>query len=223
MIHIAVRVRDLASSNIDTLVSKSNSPAKALGLLRTQIEESVIELSDDLTKAKRQLERADAHSEKLADQAKEWTAKAKVAMDHGREDLARSALLAREDDEAKAKAAKTDAEELGANIEELESVIVALETKRKAVIEQIAQHKPSASAATPDAAPVKDSKADQRMDRIDALERRVAMQTEGTDEAAESPADIDAEIASLARDSKIEAELAAMKKPAVKRARKKAK
>jgi len=216
MIHIAVRVRDLASSNITTLVNKSTNPARSLGLLRSQIEETVIELSGDLTKAKRQLERAEAHAAALVTQAGEWTSKAKVAMDHGREDLARSALIAREAGEAKAEAAQKDAGELATNIEELEAVIVELEAKRKDVIDQIAAQPKAEAAATASAGT--DSKTDRRMDKIDALERRVSMRDEaGAAATSASEADIDAEIAGLARDSKIEAELAAMKAPAAKK------
>ncbi len=224
MIHIAVRVRDLATSNITTLVNKSSNPTRSLGLLRSQIEETLIELTGDLTKAKRHLERAEAHAATLSNQAAEWTSKAKVAMDHGREDLARSALIAREAGETKAEAARKDVAEMEANIEELEGVIVQLEAKRKDAIDQIAQraaHSQSGQGGTASAANDADSKAARRMDRIDALERRVAMRDEAIDnkDETQTEADIEAEIAGLARDSKIDAELAAMKaSPAKKRA-----
>jgi len=102
MITIAIRVREIISSNVDSLVSTAGEPRKMLRLLQSEIEESLIALHGDAAKARRQQARMSEAAARLAEGAESWTDKAKVALDHGREDLARAALLAREAERAKA-------------------------------------------------------------------------------------------------------------------------
>ena len=102
MITIAIRAREIVSSNVDSLVSKAGEPRKMLRLLQSEIEETLIALHGDAARAKRQRERLSDTAARLAAGAEEWTGKAKIAIDHGREDLARAALLTREAERAKA-------------------------------------------------------------------------------------------------------------------------
>ena len=218
MIHIAVRVRELVSSNVDSLVDRASNPAKMLGNLCTEIEESLIALHGDLTKAKRRAERCAEKAPAVAAQAEEWTAKAKTAMDHKREDLAHSALLAREDERARAKSLAAEAKEAGEEAAEIEATIATLETKRKEVSARLKSMPGAKDTCSPDAGG--DSATDRRLDRIERMERRVGFASD--DRAEPAPASVEAEIASLQRDADIAAELAAMKstgakKPAAKK------
>ncbi len=221
MIHIAVRVREIVSSNVDTLVTKTSNPAKMLRLLLSEIEESLIGLHGDLSKTKREHERTAQRADLTAKKAEEWTAKAKTAVDHKREDLARAALMAREDGRNQAVSLSQEVETLADGISELETAITELEAKREDVLARLKDMPSQEAASTCDAPDTKDSKTAKRMDRIDAMERRVNFGTEGRTDP--KPTDIDAEIAALEQGSAIDAELAAMKKPAAKRTRKKAK
>lgn len=206
MITIAIRAREIVSSNVDTLVSKAGEPRKMLRLLQSEIEEALIALHGDTAKARRQQARMTDAAARLAEAAESWTGKAKTALDHGREDLARAALLTREAERAKAVDAAKAAAALESQIEEAASVIDALEAKRTAITARIAE---MASTGSDEAAPARDRAIDKRIDRIDALERRAGF-TDGPVEAP-SPAALDAEIAGLQKASAIEAELAALK------------
>jgi phage shock protein A len=206
MITIAIRAREIVSSNVDSLVGKAGEPRKMLRLLQSEVEETLIALHGDAAKAKRQQGRMQDSAARLADAAEEWTAKAKIAIDHGREDLARAALLTREAERAKAADAAAAAEALGAQIEDAASVIADLETKRTAIMARIAEMAQTETAAS---GPVADTHIEKRIDRIEALERRAGF----ADAPAEtpSPAALDDEIAGLQKASAIEAELAALK------------
>ncbi|WP_086738729.1 PspA/IM30 family protein [Erythrobacter colymbi] len=208
MITIAIRVRELVSSNVDSLVSKAGEPRKMLRLLQSEIEETLIALHGDAAKAKRQRERMEDSATRLSAAAEEWTGKAKIAIDHGREDLARAALLTREAERAKAADATAAAEALGKQIADAATVIADLEAKRTAIASRIAELA-KAEMAAPAAAPAADTHVDRRIDRIEELERRAGF-AEGAAEAP-SPASLDDEIASLQQASAIEAELAALK------------
>lgn len=207
MITIAIRVRELVSSNVDSLVSKAGEPRKMLRLLQSEIEETLIALHGDAAKAKRQRERMEDSATRLSAAAEEWTGKAKIAIDHGREDLARAALLTREAERAKAADANAAAEALGKQIADAATVIADLEAKRTAIAARIAELA-KAEMAAPAAAPA-DTHVDRRIDRIEELERRAGF-AEGAAEAP-TPASLDDEIASLQQASAIEAELAALK------------
>jgi phage shock protein A len=213
MITIAIRVREIVSSNVDTLVSKAGEPRKMLRLLQSEIEETLIALHGDAAKARRQRDRLRDSASRLAAGAEEWTARAKIAIDHGREDLARSALLAREAERAKAATEVGAADALDAQLVEAEGVISALEAKRSALAQRIADLVQAAAptAPAPSAAPSAAMRAvDQRIDRIDALERRAGFAETPASEAAD-PMSVEQEIASLQQASIIEAELAALK------------
>jgi len=208
MITIAIRVREIVSSNVDSLVSTAGDPRKMLRLLQSEIEETLIALHGDAAKAKRQQARLEDTAARLAAGAEEWTGKAKIAVDHGREDLARAALLTREAERAKAAEAAEAATALGEQIAEAAGVIAELEAKRTAIAARIADLAKAEAAAKPGAAAA-DTHVDRRIDRIEALERRAAFIDEPGD--SPSPASLDDEIAALQKASAIEAELAALK------------
>lgn len=207
MIHTAVRVRELVASNVDAMIDKASDPAKMLGRLCTEIEESLISLHGELTQVRRRAERCREMAEKVAAKAEDWTAKAKVAMDHKREDLARSALLAREDDRAKAKSLEADADDAIALAGEIEKTVIGLEAKRKEVSAQLKSMTAGRKSCAPDE--TGDTRTDQHLDRIARMERRVDYRA--GDRAEPAPASVEEEIASLQRESDIAAELAAMK------------
>ena len=206
MITIAIRAREIVSSNVDSLVSKAGEPRKMLRLLQSEIEEALIALHGDAAKARRQQSRLQDTAARLAAGAEEWTGKAKIAVDHGREDLARAALLTREAERAKAADATEAATALDAQIEDAAAVIAELEAKRAAITARIAELAQAEVAAKP----VADTSLDKRIDRIDALERRAGFADVAPNDTP-SPASLDDEIAGLQQASAIEAELAAMK------------
>jgi phage shock protein A len=205
MITIAIRVREIVSSNVDSLVGKAGEPRKMLRLLQSEVEETLIALHGDAAKAKRQQGRLQDSAARLAAAAEEWTAKAKIAIDHGREDLARAALLTREAERAKAADTAAEAEALNAQIEDAASVIADLKNKRSAIIARIAEMAQTEAAAAPKA----DTHIDKRIDRIDALERRAGFADAPA--GTTSPVALEDEIAGLQQASAIEAELAALK------------
>jgi phage shock protein A len=222
MLHIAIQVRELASSNLNSLVSAASQPEKMLRLLQSRLQESIIALQGDLTRTQRQSERHRAESAALAATAAGWTDKARVAMDHKREDLARAALLAREDTQNAADRALADAEALAEQARDLETVLGELdaklaETRERLADEALRRHGEPRSASGSSAA----TRGERIMDGIEALEKRIDFATDGR--AQPAPASVDAEIAAMVREAKVRDELAAMKAAAKPAPAKKAK
>ena len=57
MFRIAVQVRELISSNVTSALDSASDPAKMLGRLQREIDEALIGLTGERTKARRQAER----------------------------------------------------------------------------------------------------------------------------------------------------------------------
>jgi phage shock protein A len=222
MLHIAIQVRELAASNLASLVSSAGNPEKVLRLLQGRLQEAVIALQGDLSRARRESERRRAEAATLATTAAGWTDKAKTAMDHKREDLARAALLAREDVQNSADRALAEADSLAAQADEVAEVIGQLEAKLAETGERLRDEtlrRRPVSPSSPGAAG--SSRAERIMDGIATLEKRVDFATETR--ARPAPASVDAEIEQLAREARVRDELAAMKASAKPAAPRKAK
>lgn len=214
MLHIAVQVKELVSSNLNTLVATATDPAKMLGLLQRQLQDCIVTLQGDLSRARRQHERLLAEAARLDSEAAEWTDKAQVAMNHKREDLARAALLTRERTLADAAKTREAAQAATAEAEETAQALAQLEAKLSETDARLADERASAPAArAPRAAPTSasssGSRSERMLDRIATLEKRVDFAA--GDEPQPSPISIDAEIAQLEREAKVSEELAAMK------------
>jgi phage shock protein A len=209
MRHIAIHIKELTSSNLNTLVGSAANPVKMLRLLQSELQESVIALQGDLSRAQRQAERLKAGAVQLSAKAAEWTAKARTAMDHKREDLARAALLTREQTEADATRMAGEARAMAAQAGEIAEVIAQLEAKLAETRERIEAETARSAASRPAADPAA-TRGERIMDRISTLEKRVdfAAEKKRPDPA---PAAIDEEIECLAREARVTEELAAMK------------
>lgn len=203
MFETAVRVKELISSNIDAVVAKASDPAKMRRLLRTEIEEKLISLQGEMARLRRNADRISADAEREAVEAEGWTGKAKLAMDHGREDLARQALMAREGGRVRAGELEQKATAMAAEGAELADLIAALEAKHAQLIGQ----------GGGVVAPASDGEeiVDERLSRITRLESRIAFMTAAREAEGVDPDAIEAELAELQRDKSIEAELAEMR------------
>lgn len=220
MVKIAIQIRELVSSNVSNVVEKATNPEKMLNLLRKQIEETVISLQGDLSKARRRAERLAREAGDLSKAIPAWQDKAKLAMDHKREDLARSALLAKEDAKLQAAARAAEAEEASAEVGEIEAAMAQLEAKHREVVEQLAAivhpDRPASPNILSGLFPDRGSPTERKLEHISALEKRVSFATAKKDDPA--PA-VEAELSALEREANVEAALASLKaagKPAKK-------
>ena len=90
---IFTRFRDIISSNINAMLDKAEDPEKLIRLMIREMEDTLVELKASCAgvmagakKTQRQMDEADSR-------ASNWGSKAELAVDKGREDLAREALV----------------------------------------------------------------------------------------------------------------------------------
>lgn len=211
MFEIAVRVKELASSNLNNLVDQASSPAKMLKLLQLELEETIISLSGDATRAERRTGHAIAQAAAQDQAAADWQDKAKLALANDRADLARAALGEKENTLASAalsrqSAAQAEAERvtLGAAIADLE---IRLAETRERLRAELAKEQTGANAV----AATSNRQVDAMSDRIAVLEKRIDFAEAGSD-ASTKAASLDQELAALQREARLDEELAALKK-----------
>ncbi|RZA18382.1 MAG: hypothetical protein EOP02_20210, partial [Proteobacteria bacterium] len=80
MAGIAAQISALISGNLAGLLEDSAEPEKMLRLLRTEIEESIIALQGNLTRANRQHGRLEGQLTALELDAAGWPEKARIAI-----------------------------------------------------------------------------------------------------------------------------------------------
>lgn len=211
MVRIAIQVKELISSNLTSALDGATNPVKMLAQLQREIEEALISLTGDISKARRQKDRLDAEQVRAESRIAEWNEKAKIAMDHQREDLARQALLAREDCRAGIEEIKQDIATLHEELVAMHDAEIQLEAKRDSVRARMADLRAADGNTSGIAARSGDSnRVSKRMQHIEELEKRTDFAADDQDYHSRN-ASVDREIEEMSRDRAVDEELAAMR------------
>ena len=135
------RLKTLISSNVNDMISKAEKPEKMLNQLIIDMQEQLLESKRAVALAiadEKKLERELANQEA---QAQEWEKKAMLAVRSGKDDLAKEALLRKQEyDNAAAEyrkqweAQKTSVEKLKESLRELQNKIEEAQRKKNLLI-----------------------------------------------------------------------------------------
>ena len=135
---IFTRFKDIVNSNITSLLDKAEDPEKMLRLMIGEMEDTVIDLKT--TTAARMAEAI--RSEKRVDEAKatvdRWQARAELAIEKGKDDLAREALIEKKHAQEAYERALENISSLKKSVEEGKEEIRTLEDKIKAAKDKLA-------------------------------------------------------------------------------------
>jgi phage shock protein A len=123
------RIATVLKSNINDLISRSENPEKMLNQI-------IVDMRDQLAKAKQQVAAAIADEKRLRDQAdaefkqsEEWEKRAMLAIQEGRDDLAKQALLRQQEHLSHAQQLQTTWEAHRAETENLKASLRDLNDK----------------------------------------------------------------------------------------------
>ncbi|MBN1868068.1 phage shock protein PspA [Candidatus Sumerlaeota bacterium] len=133
---IFTRLRDIVTSNINAMLEKAENPEKLLKLMLQEMEDTLIEIKAQCAAAMAQSKTLERQTTEARDRADQWEAKARLAVEKQRDDLAREALLEKRRYVDRADSIDVQKTECDALIEHYQNDIVELEAKMASVREK---------------------------------------------------------------------------------------
>ena len=89
---IFTRFRDIVSSNINAMLDRAEDPEKLIKLMIREMEDTLIELKASCAGVIAERKKLERRLDNVAARKDQWQARANLAVDKGRDDLAREAL-----------------------------------------------------------------------------------------------------------------------------------
>jgi phage shock protein A len=90
---IFTRFRDIVSSNINAMLDRAEDPEKLIKLMIREMEDTLVELKASCAGVMANTKKFQRQVEEARSRAKYWEEKAELAVNKGRDDLAREALV----------------------------------------------------------------------------------------------------------------------------------
>ena len=202
---IFTRFKDIVNSNINALLDKAEDPEKMLRLMIQEMEDTLIELKTSCAREMSEEIRVGEKIKEKENEARRWQERASLALDKGRDDLAREALIEKKRITEEIDKASSSFKALSESIERSKDEIKTLD-------EKIAQAKDKLKSLKEREERIKreQKNAGSRIqDRFDEMEERLnRMESEAFNKKSESKED---KFRDLERDEEIEKELKRMK------------
>ncbi|MFP6615093.1 MAG: PspA/IM30 family protein, partial [Candidatus Hydrogenedentota bacterium] len=84
---IFTRVRDIISSELNTMLEKAEDPEKLVKLMIREMEDTLVEIKASCAGAMATKKKIQRDSSEVKERSEAWADKAQLAIDKGREDL----------------------------------------------------------------------------------------------------------------------------------------
>lgn len=123
------RVRDIVSSNINAMLDRAEDPEKLIKLMIREMEDTLVDLRASCAGAMAQKKKVQRAVEGSKARASDWVDKAQLAVDKGRDDLAREALLEKRRYTERAEAFTDELTQTDGLVEQYQTDISQLEDK----------------------------------------------------------------------------------------------
>ena len=123
------RVRDIINSNINSMLDRAEDPEKLIRLMIQEMEDTLVEVKASCAGAMATRKKIQRESEQMLIRAQQWGDRAQLAVDKGREDLAREALLEKRRYQRQAESVEQELVQCEALVEQYQDDILQLEDK----------------------------------------------------------------------------------------------
>jgi phage shock protein A len=211
------RMTDIINSNINSLLDQAEDPEKMIRLIIQEMEDTLVEVRSSSARVLADRKTAARRLEQVQEEADSWEEKAKLAINKGREDLARAALQEKHaiEDElatvaAELKATDDHIAQLNEEVSQLQQKLTDAKAKQKALmmrsktVESRIKVKRQMHREALDGAFQRFEHFERRMDTLES-------QLESMDVGRDVPPDLAAEIDALEENERISDELARLK------------
>jgi phage shock protein A len=170
------RFTDIVNSNINSILDKAEEPEKLVRLMIQEMEDTLVEVRSTAARAIADRKEITRSLAGLEAEAREWQAKAELALDKNREDLAKAALAEKARAMAAADALRTQHQTLGDGLDKLNDDVVRLEEKlldAKTRQQAILSRQRTASGRLEARKRLHSARVDDALIRFDQFERRI--------------------------------------------------
>ena len=209
------RFTDIVNSNINSILDKAEDPEKMVRLIIQEMEDTLVEVRSASAKTLASKKEISSQIGKMQNEAKDWKAKAELAISKDREDLARAALQEKKKCDEHATALSFELKVVDEQITKLQSEVGQLQdkladakTRQKAIL----LRQKTVNSRLEVKKSLDSGKVDAAMGRFEQYERKIddlESQVDAYDLGKKTLAD---EFAELESDDEIDDELAALKK-----------
>lgn len=130
---IFTRMRDILNSNINAILDRAEDPAKMLRLMLQEMEDTLIEIKAQCASAMAQGKTLERQVDDIRNRSVEWGAKARMAVEKGRDALAKEALMEKHRLQDRVEPMEEQLAQTDELIEKYRSDITELEAKIRSV------------------------------------------------------------------------------------------
>jgi phage shock protein A len=123
------RFTDIVNSNLNSILDKAEDPEKIIRLMIQEMEDTLVEVRSSAARAIADKKEISRKLNALDAEADDWQKKAELALDKGREDLAKAALAEKSVSLKSAEALREQQTALADGLEKLNDDISSLEAK----------------------------------------------------------------------------------------------
>jgi len=216
---IFTRFRDIISSNINAMLDKAEDPEKLIKLMVREMEDTLVEIKTACAGVMAGGKKVQRQLEGLETKARYWEEKAELAVNKGRDDLAREALVEKRKFTRRAETLKNElieydllAEQYQEDIRQLEEKLKSARDKQRMLVQRHV-HARRKMQAQKEMRRIDSSetvmKFDELEDRIERMEAEADLVNYGKKTSLEE------ELERLSVDEEIENELQSLKTPLV--------
>lgn len=205
------RFNDIISSNINSMLDKAEDPEKLIRLMIREMEDTLVEIKASCAGSMAQLAKSNRELADVREKLDRWTERAQLAIDRGRDDLAREALLEKRVVQKRTEALEEEAVRIQEivlqyknDIKELESKLEQARNKHKVLIQRHVRARQSQAVQSS----IRKVDTKTAMMKFDSFEQRIDRMEADADLVNYGvKKDLDSQFADLERDEDIEKEL----------------
>lgn len=214
---IFTRVRDIISANLNAMLDKAEDPEKLIRLMIKEMEDTLVEIKASCAGAMAAKKKIERDCQTVETRASQWGEKAQLAVDKGREDLAREALIQKRRYTERSTALQKERTECDALIRQYQEDMTQLENKLGTVREkqrlliQRHIHAQKRKRAQEDLRRLDSSEAFVRFEQFENRIERMEAEADLVNPGPSTETQLAEEFARLEGDEEIEKELAKLK------------
>ncbi|MDQ2070295.1 phage shock protein PspA [Natronospira bacteriovora] len=173
---IFTRFSDIVNSNLHALLDKAEDPEKMVRLIIQEMEDTLVEVRSTAARTIADRKAVQRHIAHWREEAADWAKKAELAVSRDREDLARAALVEKQQADEQMVSLDEEDGRLGATLEQLNEDIARLQSKlddARSRQKSLIQRRQAASTRLEARRHVHDRRLDDALSRFEGYEQRL--------------------------------------------------